>query len=242
MTIEARKFFGFIPLGKTKVPVGDEKIYSVTEVQGSTKTSVGIVLEVLSLDKIDDLRDISAVNRELGRQKEGTPNLLHFTWEKDKINRGIPPIPSRIRGVRTELRWRESTLAERMAEAFWDLAEAGKIGVQLELLQVTQNYEGLETTVRLSEEFKKLLDESGVMNPRLSVHDGRQIEAKVAEDFLKDLDVSPKGLFGGWKTDEMTWMTKDGHFRINRTTLPTPTNSWNPPVIVYTSKIDITAD
>lgn len=108
MTITAeRSFFGVIPLGRRGVSPREVISYAVQGLHGSATLPVGITLEILSEDKIKDTRDISAINKELGRRK-GTPDTLHFERERDEINRNIPKIPSIIPGVRTELKWSPS--------------------------------------------------------------------------------------------------------------------------------------
>lgn len=242
MTVRAERFLGPLPLGKRKVPAGEAFFYCVTGIHGSINTPVGIELKILSGDEVDDTRDISAVNRELGGRRDGAPNTLRFTREKQEITECIPPIPGRLPGLRTEFKWYEPTLDDRMADVFFDLAEGGKFGLELELLRITQTYEGLEATVRLSKEFKERLHQSGADIPRLSVSDGREIEVKVGVEFLKNLGISPKGLLGDWRNDEQIWMPEYGSYRIKRTKEENPSNKWDPPVIVYTLQADLTAD
>lgn len=224
MTIEAkRSFLGIIPLGGRKVFPGETISYEVQGIHGSTRSPVGITLEILSKDKINDTRDISAVNEELGR-REGTPDRLHFVRERQEINQSVLRIPSRVPGVRTELKWSPPSLADKMLEALWKLAERGLIDVDLELLMIKQKF-GERTAASLSSDFKKLLNEMGVAIPVLSMN-GREIAPQIAEEFLKKLTgTSPRGLLGGWKDDEKIFMGKDQHLRLVRTIKLNPANA-----------------
>lgn len=234
----------FGPIGSRRVKPGEAFRFSVSEIHGSTALPVGITYDVISSDEINDHRDISAINKELGR-REGTPNILHHRRVRREINQ-LPKIPSRIPGVWTELKWSPPTLAEKMTDALWDLIDKGKFGVELELFQVIQGV-GAKTVVQLSQEFRKVLIKAGIIiyntSPNITMN-SYEVESKVGEEFLKLLTgVSPKGLLGGWKQDERDITIKDGEFRVVRTVKPNPNNDWDSnPTITYTLQRYLTAD
>lgn len=231
MTIEARTGFLGVPLIKVSLRPGDQIAFSSYQNHFGISFPIDQQVSVIDPDTIELEKNFSAL-KKTGVGRDGIPSLTRQKRTKDEISGII--IPNRIPGVRTELRWRESSLGERMVEALWNLAESGKIENGTELLQVTQNYERSEIKIRLSREFKRLLQQNGVNNPPLSGHDSREIEIKVAKEFLKNLDISPKGLLGGWKTDEQTWTTDNGRFGIKRTIQPNEAYDSDAPVIVYT--------
>lgn len=248
MTIEAKTTLLGIPVRRRVLEHGSKfRFTSWESLSGDILLfPVGVNLTVVSPNIIEISKDISALNEERSpHAKEGRPDITHHVRKDNEING--THIPSRIPGVWTELKWSPPSLAEKMAEALWDLADKGKVEVELELFQVIQGRVGAKTIIRLSEEFRKLLLETGVVIPNMSPNisiPSYEIKPKIGEKFLREITgVSPRGLLGEWKSDERTLMTKDQHFKVARAIQANPTNDWDAiPIIAYTFQRDLTAD